>query len=173
MLGTQSSLKHISFGSSDIFHIGDNAFYELPALTKLELFNNKITKIGPQTFAFSSHSNNTLEINLTNNLLDSNSFERNWYTITRRPLRLNLSNNKITYISEYIFGAFLNRERDNSINLENNPILCDCKAKWLIEDIEFYKNKVIGMKCQDGRDIFKYNIAEFNLCVDKGNSITK
>lgn len=166
-LGTQASLRTLSIADDKIYHIGDNAFYDLPGLAKLELYNNKINKIGILTLAFENQSNRTLEVDLRNNLIDSSSFEHLWYSKTKRPMKLNLSNNKISFISENIFSTFLNREHENSINVENNPIICDCKAKWLVEEIDFYKTKVFGMKCPDGRDIFKWNISEFSQCVDK------
>ncbi len=168
---TQEYLDLVSITDNQIENVGDNAFFDLTSLTKLDLYNNQISKITSETLAFASPSNKTLEINLENNRLESASFDRNWYIKTRRPLRLNLINNKITYISEHIFGAFLNREHENMLVVEKNPFLCDCKAKWLVEDNEYYKNKVKGMKCQDQRDIFDWKISELSQCVDNCDTI--
>lgn len=168
--GTQKYLSLVSITDNQIGNVGDNAFFDLTSLTKLDLYNNQISKITAETLAFDFPSNKTLEINLENNRLDSASFDRNWYIKTRRPLILNLTNNKMTYLSEHIFSAFINREHENMLIVDKNPFLCDCKAKWLVEDNEYYQKKVKGMKCQDQRDIFDWKISEFSQCVDKADT---
>jgi hypothetical protein len=147
--------------------MGDNAFYDLPSLEDLILSNNRIASISDHTFAFAKTSINHLDLDLRNNLLDSSSFEKNWYSRSLRPINLHLGGNRMTYLSESIFSAFLNRNINNTISIEQNPIYCDCRSKWLIGDKHFYKNKVFGMTCQNKKNIFDYTIDDFDHCVDE------
>lgn len=133
---------------------------------ELQLNNNKISHIGEHTFAFASTSTQQLDIDLRYNSLNALSFDKTWYNKIHRPLHLRLTGNKISYLSEGTFSAFLNRNKNNTLFVDLNPFRCDCHAKWLLQDISFYKDKVVGMTCPDGRNIFEFQLAEFDHCPD-------
>ncbi|KAI4487768.1 hypothetical protein M0802_011873 [Mischocyttarus mexicanus] len=123
------SLKKLNMENNRLKYIEQGALFPLKKLTIAKLSNNQL-KLCYTSKKFSPFYNNTFlkELQLENNNIEY-VFE-DW-TISRTGLRiLNLKHNKITTISE--ISVYQTHKRDVVINIDHNPVLCDCHLHDLI-----------------------------------------
>ncbi len=136
--GNQNQLRHIEITHSKIDRIGDFAFSELTSQwLNLILSHNRIHTIKSSSFKFSKRSEEVISsINLSNNLLTEDSFESGSFLQIGRPIgTLYLRHNQIKTLDEKIFGPLFDRSDKNffRLELESNPIVCDCSLQWLFK----------------------------------------
>ena len=148
--GFQNKLKEIYIRDKVLKNLGENSFFSLDSLTTLSFFGTSINSIPKNAFNFEKYSNQTLNINLYNNPINSTSFAFNSLIYTKRPTHLVLSSNNITYLDEKIFLPFFGENNGNLLYLLNVRIDCmDCRNYWLIKYKE-YISKIYYMICSNG-----------------------
>lgn len=149
------SVKTVYLPKNNIEHVGDYAFYRLPNLTYLNLKDNEISKVSNFTFSFEKPSEEILIIDLSGNILTSDAIAKGAFESTQRPLNLNLYYNLITYLDEYTFKPVLNFAKSQII-VTNNPVICDCRMKWLLDDAHNYMDRVHGLMCGGKNELWYF-----------------
>ena len=137
------NVRTIYLPRNNIEDVGDYSFYRLPNLTYLNLKDNEISKITNHTFAFEKVSEEILLLDLQGNIITSDNIEVGAFFRLNRPINLNLYYNLITYLDEETFRPVLSHPK-SSIIIANNPVICDCRMKWLLEDASNYMDRVHG-----------------------------
>ncbi|RWS30383.1 Leucine rich repeat containing protein 13-like protein [Leptotrombidium deliense] len=155
------SLKKLFLNDNGIEYLGDYSFYRLPHLEWLSLSFNKIRLINKYTFSFEKASNRVLRLELWFNQLNSQSFEKGAFLNAKRPLKLELYHNSLTYLPKEVFKEVLDADNLTSISVKGNPIECDCRMKWLLVDSDKYCDRVNDLICSDG--LFLWNKTEDEL----------
>lgn len=140
------NVRTIYLPKNNIEEVGDYAFYRLPNLTYLNLKDNEISHIGNHTFAFEKVSDEILLLDLQGNIITSDHIEVGAFFRLNRPINLNLYYNLITVLDEETFRPILNNPK-SSIVVSNNPIICDCRMKWLLEEASNFMDRVHGLMC--------------------------
>ncbi|RWS02741.1 Leucine rich repeat containing protein 10-like protein [Dinothrombium tinctorium] len=166
----QSGLKAILLAENEIHTISERAFFSLPHLYHLDLSENKLHVIGERAFDFGYDpigSQIDLTIDLSKNKLHSNSFNERTLANIQRPLKLKMASNNFTRLSEAIFRPFLSKHKKNSIDLEANPLSCDCSSWWLHRNMYIYRIKVLHHVCKDSRTLWAFDYSEFKECDNK------
>ena len=183
-----TSLIHINLQYNVISRVSDRAFSGAP-VEVLNLGNNRLTCI-PN---LSSIHRTLLDINLSYNYIQicpgDVSYLKKFYNLRYINLKrnlltsipsivlasvvlthLNLQQNKLTTVSdirEVVPSLFLGR---STIDLQHNPLLCDCRARWIKEVEVTRKRKIILDKfCCNLKDSKPYlwedlTIAGFSHC---------
>lgn len=165
------NLTLIDLNSNQINSVGANAFRGLPRLNRLILDNNRISKIENGTFGVrepdlktDEDEDSALLIYIRNNLLKSSSFESGSFSgINRDFLTLYLSNNQMDTLPEFAFKELLD-SKESLIAFWQNPLNCDCRAKWLVEGNLKYQRRVHGLFCPDERELWDYRVEELTDC---------
>ncbi|RWS07995.1 Leucine rich repeat containing protein 10-like protein [Dinothrombium tinctorium] len=163
----QSRLRVILLTQNDIHTISGHAFFYLPHVSHLDISENELDLIGDQAFDFDDIPIGRqihLTIDLAKNKLHSNSFNEKTLANIHRPVKLKIASNNFTHLSESIFKPFLYKHENNSIDVEANPLYCDCSSLWLHRNMHIYRNKVLNHVCKDNRILWSYNHSEFNNC---------
>lgn len=184
--GNQNQLKHIEITHNRIDKIGDYAFSELTSeWLHLILSHNKIRKITNNSLKFKKHSKEVISsINLSNNLLTDESFESESFAQIGRPIgTLYLRNNLINTIDEKIFGPLFDRSDKNffRLELESNPIVCDCSLQWLVKTKYCYSedtqsksalisDQISTIKCGDNK--MPISVNDFKICPDMSEKLS-
>ncbi len=138
LIGLQKNLNFINFSSLE--KIGKNAFHYLPNLTDFLFDLNRLDFIPENAFNLLKESDIPLNLDLGHNQLNSSSFHVSAFDNIKRPVKLILNYNKITYLDKHIFEPLLNQNKINKLSI--NTIDCDnCCNFWLIND-NFYEIKV-------------------------------
>ncbi|KAI1282164.1 Leucine-rich repeat and immunoglobulin-like domain-containing nogo receptor-interacting protein 2 [Halotydeus destructor] len=140
------NVKTVYLPRNNIERVGDYAFYRLPNLTYLNLRDNEISHITNHTFAFEKPSDEVLILDLQGNIIASDNIEFGAFFRLNRPVNLNLYDNLMTYLDEETFRPILSNPK-SSITVTNNPIICDCRMKWLLEDAGNFMDRVHGLMC--------------------------
>ena len=140
------TLKKLIISNCTLMSIESEAFSHLLYLQELDLSNNQLLLIQPNTFKSLSLKSLVLDFNLNLHLIkDSfsglvvNSLSmRNCHLtelshdsikqISGYLTTLNLADNRLGYLSNNLDLLF--RRLDN-LNIENNPFNCSCQLKWL------------------------------------------
>jgi hypothetical protein len=82
--------------------------------------------------------------------LNDSSFEIGAFKNITGSVRLDLSNNQISYLNEQVFAPFLIANQDNKIILFGNPMNCsDCRSYWLFKNKKWKakENKINSLDC--------------------------
>lgn len=85
---------------------------------------------------------------------------------------IQLTNNKIVFLNEPIFGQFMLNKKNVILSLYGNPFECFCENKWLVVHSNILKGRILGMKCKlndEKRDIFEYIESQFGECIISEN----
>ncbi len=146
--GTQNNLTAINLYDNKITKIGNNAFKELNSLSYLDLKENKLDHISENAFSFSKSNDELFRLFLYKNSLNSSSFEKGSFNNLNRPTILILSDweklNNITYLDQQIFEEFLNKNKQNRI--DSTSIDCnDCRSFWLKK----YDKQISDLHCSN------------------------
>ncbi len=124
--------------------IDNFAFYHQNDLVDLDLTNQQLDYIPKNAFTFEKQSKEKLSIFLDHNNLNSSSFELGLFNNTNRILNLYLRNNNITFIDEKIFAPFFDKTEENKIDLSENPILLDCRTRWMVNYGSSLYHRILG-----------------------------
>lgn len=183
-------------GVIDFLDLSNNHIDSLPnqlnlVIKKANLSNNKIREIGPNMFAAQTIdlSNNEislirenafkvdaiLHLNLENNRIHSNGiqsgFIRSFSKLSDLSLTLLLANNNLTYLDQAVFSPLLSSP-ETSVSVTGNPILCDCRVKWILDSKRYDKTwstvhpRIENAVCNDGFDLVRdFYDSELNDCV--------
>ncbi len=83
----------------------------------------------------------------------------------KRPITVEMSRNKITYLDEKVFKPAFNLEETKMVQLilERNSLICDCKMKWLINDKTHLMFRVLEPKCNN-KDLWTLSGKDFLTC---------
>ncbi len=83
----------------------------------------------------------------------------------KRPITVEMSRNKITYLDEKVFKPAFNLEETKMVQLilERNSLICDCKMKWLINDKTHLMFRVLEPKCNN-KDLWTLSEKDFLTC---------
>ncbi len=127
----------------------------------LNLINNQISVLDDFAFALDPQfeSPGTVDINLSNNNLTADSFTENSLKnlTAATSLRMYLSNNLLTTISEKIFGNAISHSM--YFAFDNNPFNCDCNMIWLLNNT--IKSRIYGeIQCHNFGRQNLFNILE-------------
>jgi hypothetical protein len=152
-------------GHGSIKTIGNNAFFHLKNLQIVSFGYQSIDFIPKNAFDFELASNKTLLIQLHDNNLNDTSFESGVFANTKRPLQIFLTNNKLTYLDEKIFGLYLKNDKNNLIYLDSKEIVCDCRMLWLFKNKAEFSKRVWNIKCKNyGIYFWNLNLNDFESC---------
>jgi hypothetical protein len=106
-----------------------------------------------------AHSFGISSLDLSNNKLNSSSFENGIFTSNSQnkvPDSVSLKGNQITFLDEAIFKPYLIKGKVNYLKLGKNPLDCDdCRSAWICksEDSEKIGRGFAGdVLCVDKRD---------------------
>lgn len=156
------NVRTVYLPRNNIEEVGDYAFYRLPNLTYLNLKDNEISRLTNHTFAFEKPSEEILLLDLQGNIITSDNIQVGAFFRLNRPINLNLYYNLITYLDEETFRPILNNPR-SSIIVANNPVICDCRMKWLLEGAKSYMDRVHGLMCGGKNELWYFTAEELDL----------
>ena len=151
-----SSLKSLSFHNYNerqyLKKINSKAFYKLSHLKRIDLRNNRISKINSFAFGFDSQSNHSLRIHLENNELNSNSFSLNAFNggNGRRIIlylgAYNQCQSELKHLDKNIFEPFLMENKRNVIEMYGCPIECHSRSLWM-DRKRLLNKRIRHLKC--------------------------
>lgn len=156
------NVKTVYLPKNNIEEVGDYSFYRLPNLTFLNLRDNEISRIGEWTFSFEKTSEEILVLDLQGNIITSDAIHPKAFLQLNRPVTLNLHYNLITYLDEETFKPILQNPK-SSIIISNNPIICDCRMKWLLEEAPDYMDRVHGLMCGGKNELWYFTPTELDI----------
>ena len=156
------ALRTVYLPKNSIEEVGDYAFYRLPNLTFLNLRDNEISRISNFTFSFEKSSDEILVLDLQGNIITSDSIASTSFLQLNRPVNLNLHYNLITYLDEATFKPILANPK-SSIIISNNPIICDCRMKWLLEEAPDYMDRVHGLMCGGKNELWYFTPSQLDI----------
>jgi hypothetical protein len=163
LLGSQWNLKEISI-YGPLQKVGNYAFYDYPYSMKNITLGTQINFISAHAFDMRGQSFERLTIKLSDNLLTASSFESGVFMNSKRPLFIDLSRNRITFLDENIFKPFIDNDIMNQIDVEGNPLDCDCRMKWLVSDGHKIEKQILNAICNDGKPLWSHTIEEVGQC---------
>lgn len=162
-------IRKVNFSHNRLKEITSNSF----ASQTVDLSYNEINLIREKAFKVES----ALNLNLEHNQLESNSIQSGFihYFGNKESIdssiSLFLNNNSITYFDREVFGPLLEQE-STYVAINNNPIKCDCRIKWLLDAKRYDKSwstvypQIEHATCSDGSDLMKdYYNSDLNSCV--------
>ena len=114
----------------------------------INLASNKISRIDNQAFSILDPSRNDLVIDLSNNLVNVNSFERYSLDSIRRDAYLKINGNKqITFLREQTFFDFLlDSDTNNFLEMNGVNLKCIRQNNWILHYKGTLMDKIIGLK---------------------------
>jgi len=127
--------------------IGASAFSKLTQLKRLMLLDHKLKHLSNMAFAFDT-SLVTLNITLYPEFgyeFDMNNLSKDVYTGIKRPIKLDISMNKLAYLNESVYGHFIKQNSKNYV-VKFNLDCQDCRNLWLWN--RKYVKQVHGIGCQ-------------------------
>jgi len=161
----QSKLWQLIFmDTTKIPYIGDYVFYYMNGLTNLDLNNHQIEYVSQHAFDFSAPTSLYLHLNLENNTLNATSFKPETFLHAQRPIYLRLGGNRIEYLNESIFLAFLLTNNKNELYVNGNPLICDCRMFWLFLRKATLQSQVDNFKCSEGPNFWDKPATDFVDC---------
>lgn len=157
----QTELSYLDLTYNNLTRLTNQTFYQLTSLQRISLDHNAITTIDSQAFDFvNANESQLLLIFLRHNNLTSDSFVADSFVSTERTIFLYLNNNRITHLPEPVFKPILAQKNDLFVALWSNPFECDCRSKWLLSDISYYKKRLHGIRCRDKRELWDLTVAD-------------
>jgi hypothetical protein len=174
LFGEQKNLKTIDFNPNlkmikILESVGDFPFFYLLNLKHINFYGHNIHTVGKNAFDFFKSSNDTLEIDFSENNLNASSFKKGSFLRANRPLFINLWNNPMEYLDEKVFGPFLKRDERNKIKIGSDVskeigFECDCRSFWLIKIKNVIRNQVNDVICKDGKSFWGFTDEDFSHC---------
>jgi len=97
--------------------------------------------------------------------LNDTSIEIGAFTNAKRPLIIDLSSNKFTYLDEKIIAPILHVDDRNIININGNALACDCRMSWLKVDKNLeLSRRIQGIQCSNGNNFYTLSEKYFDSC---------
>lgn len=157
-----NNLRYLTFSfdrrrhRSGIKSVGSYAFSGAPKLVELGMQKNFIEQFESFAFAFNETSDNRLTIHIGGNPFnDSYGLKPNAFSGSQRPLRITFNVNSfeasdaandpsLDFIPENVFRPFIEENSENYFEVDyfNVDVWCDCKSKWMFDDIGNLKQNV-------------------------------
>lgn len=161
-IGFGYNLETIRILNSQLSYIHDFTFASLPKLKWIDFSDNQIDRIGADSFFLRSQTDQPLMISLTGNKLSSDYIQSGAFDNITRPVKIYLNSNNLQILREKVFGRLLKRS-NYVIHVNNNPLICDCRHRWLYDHKEENRIRLRDMKCiEDGKSIWDKNLP--NIC---------
>lgn len=122
-------IKNLDFTFNRLSEIPQNAFKNLQPhheeSVRIKLNNNKISKIHRRALR---GGENYLRLQLVHNRIER--FPMELYESLNHIQELDLRANKIECVSDDVLMAFTNNENEFRLNLQDNPIICECLERF-------------------------------------------
>lgn len=137
----QPALREIMMTDNRIRSVGSSPFTVLSGLELLNLDGNQISRFSVDAFNIPLnrlHPKKRIKIFLNSNALHDNSLPAGIFARLRRPAYLNLDRNNLTTLPEAVFGSLA--LRGSVLSLRKNPLRCDCRLKWLVDQKLLYSS---------------------------------
>lgn len=163
-LSDLTKLQQIFLNNNPIVSLGGGQFASNNRIVTLDFSVLPADpKIEANAFAFypvnatDSIINSTITIRFyANDFNDTTiNMKENGLFYTQRPIYLDITANKLDHLSQESFEPFLNAHDKNKISVNNNPLICDERMKWL----------------KDQRDKFELKVTNAFCSNDKGNTV--
>jgi len=165
IMGQQWNLKELTI-TGPIQRIDNFAFYDMPYWMRNITLGSLINHVSAHAFDMRVASYERLTIDLSDNILITSSFETGAFMDAKRPLFINLARNQITHLEEQIFLPLINLDIYNQINLDGNPLECNCHIMWLLKDKSKYERQVLNAVCINGKPLWDHSLDEVSECVE-------
>ena len=163
-VGLEASLRRLTLQETGLTASDLSSVQNLANLTSLNVAKNQIMQIPPLTF---SKLTQLATLDLSENSITALS-QKSMHGPQSSLTTINLNSNGLETIPECAFFGFTTL---NHINLNSNPLKCDCDAVWLRRwiDIKYpgIKKYVLGWQCASPealKDQKVYDVTEAQLC---------
>jgi hypothetical protein len=150
-----SDLGIINLSKNQIRILGGRQFISNRNLGRLTLDDNPIESIMKDAFLFTGTTPKTLYISATNCSLDDDKISPDHGLNKNRQLavHLDLTNNNFTTLSEKKFESLMYictcPCTKCSLNIQNNPIVCDERVKWMKDQKDLFEQNVHLSYCSN------------------------
>lgn len=162
--GVARNLSTIVITGTGKLNLANFQFYDIPNLEFIYFTTKQIDYIPRHAFDFRKKSDTFLNVYLGLNKLNDTSIEPGAFFNSQRPVILDISYNRLTFLNEAVFSPFFKADVRNRVNIFNTILDCDCRSLWLIEQREDLEDRVISGRCKDGRPLFNRTVDEFENC---------
>ncbi|CAF0839325.1 unnamed protein product [Rotaria sordida] len=159
LTGIHTSLRSLSFS-------------HMTSIRLVNLSNGEISRIHSHAFQGCEHIG---EIDLSSSLISN--IDRNAFDEINNISLLNLNGNLIRLFEKSIFQRLINSIKQ--INLDNNPIQCDCTLEWYLEQrsSRFKLPDVctgpIGYECLSPNELQQSQLPCYQINIDNNQTKTK
>ncbi len=130
-LGLDNALEVVYMNDLKLKDFPGNALRRLKKLRRLELDNNQITELHSQLFHGFKTLSSSFSLSLQNNLISTIAMDA-FYKARFSLYDLNLNTNNISDVSFMSEPCKLAFRADGHIDVQENPIICDCDAYSVI-----------------------------------------
>lgn len=162
-------IKKVNLSHNNLKEIAANTF----ASQTIDLSNNEISLIRENAFKVE----HLLNLNLENNRLQSNTIQSGFIHSFNQPSELSvnifLNHNNLTHLEYDVFHPLLSSP-ETSIDVAGNPVLCDCRVKWILDAKRYDRTwstlfpRIENAICDDSSDLVRdYYNPELNNCAEE------
>jgi len=164
------SLVTVNFAFDEITEVNSDTFRGAPLLASIELTGNSLTELGRHSFTVRPGVAN--DISLGFNSISSVHPEAFLLPAADQTngtsVVVTLYNNLLESVDEEVFKPLVDLDTPNlswraSVNLDSNPVACDCSEYWLVmqspDGEQPYGHRISGT-CADGtafRDLYPWD----------------
>ncbi|XP_042859041.1 oplophorus-luciferin 2-monooxygenase non-catalytic subunit-like [Penaeus japonicus] len=160
---TAPNLKVILMNNIDLQYIAPDTFAAQSGLEILDLSENKITELVPDSLRFTSDA--MKEIKLQRNHIEK--IDQSSISGLTGNVYLWLQHNRLTEIPEKVwqpvFDSVAGTAETDLIVFDDNPIRCDCNIKWLISSTTYMDIIGNNAACDDGTFLNDGTLGDFIL----------
>lgn len=165
-------LRDINLSHNRIRRLPENIFLVLRQPEHINLADNRLEKVD-EIFKFNRDmvQFSPVQIILSNNSLRNDHFTADTFKhllARQHYIELDLSHNKLAWVSEAAFGKLLHEDSRNVVRLNHNLIGCtNCRNRWLIERAAANPNflKSISLdNCIENRQFADLKLSDFKHC---------
>jgi hypothetical protein len=129
-------------------------FSGLQNIEVIDFGNNQITEVSSGSIVAEASSLKTVDLS-QNKISRLESGFVSGFSADKKST-LDLSSNSIVRLDQDVWEDILNQlPQENSVDISQNPLLCGCDVKWLIQS-PLKKSLTNTTTCMDGKSIVKY-----------------